>query len=180
MNKLRRALPILALPLALLATACSTGATATEDDSTRRQLRELLDRNKIHALVDRLAAALGEGRFDTFDKIYTADVYAKSPGGEVRGRDAVIALISRNHSNEHRQPHYISNVQIDLAGDRAAVRANAVLAIVPVSTADGKFAPEPLFTSGGAYRFDAVRTPEGWRFARVETAPVWAMGTLPS
>ncbi|MFQ6326041.1 nuclear transport factor 2 family protein [Nocardia sp. CWNU-33] len=79
-----------------------------------------------------------------------------------------------------RARHYISNVQIDLAGDRAAVRANAVLAIVPTSTVDGRLAPEPLFSSGGAYRFDAVRTPEGWRFSRVETAPVWTTGTLPS
>ncbi|WP_330230929.1 nuclear transport factor 2 family protein [Nocardia sp. NBC_00508] len=180
MNKLRRTLPILALPLALLAAACSTGATATEDDSTRRQLRELLDRHEIHALVDRLATALDEGRFDTFNTIYTADVKAKSPGGEAQGRDAVIALASRNHSNERRQPHYISNVQIDLAGDRAAVRANAVLAIVPTSTVDGRMAPEPLFAAGGGYRFDAVRTPEGWRFSRVETAPVWTTGTLPS
>ncbi|MEV6324772.1 nuclear transport factor 2 family protein [Nocardia sp. NPDC051787] len=170
-------LPILALPLALLATACSTGATATEDDSTRRHLRELLDRHEIHALVDRLATALDEGRFDT---IYTADVKAKSPGGEAQGRDAVIALVSRNHSNERRQPHYISNVQIDLAGDRAAVRANAVTAIVPTSTVDGRIAPEPPFAAGGTYRFDAVRTPEDWRFSGVETAPVWTTGALPS
>ncbi len=168
------------MPLALLAAACSTGANATEDDSTRRQLRELLDRSEIHALIDRLATALEEGRFDAFDTIYTADVKAKSPGGEAQGRDAVIALASRNHSDEQRSPHYMSNVQIDLAGDRAAVRANAIFAIGPTSAVEGRLAPEPLFTAGGGYRFDAVRTSEGWRFSRVETAPLWSMGTLPS
>ncbi|WP_454195527.1 nuclear transport factor 2 family protein [Nocardia sp. Marseille-Q1738] len=180
MNKLRHALPVLALPLAVLATACSTGATTTEQESTQRQLRELLDRHEIYALINRLATTLDEGRFDAFNTIYTADVKAKSPGGEAQGLDAVIALASRNHSSERRTPHYMSNVQIDLAGDRAAVRANSVLAIVPTSTVDGRLAPEPLFTAGGTYRFDAVRTPEGWRFSRIETAPAWTMGTLPS
>ncbi|MBP2191390.1 nuclear transport factor 2 family protein [Nocardia goodfellowii] len=179
-DRLRHTLLILALPLALPAAACSTNATATEEDPTRRQLRELLDRQAIHALVDRLATTVDEGRFDMFTTIYTTDVTAKSPGGEAQGRDAVIALASRNHSNERRELHYISNVQIDLAGDRAAVRANTIFAIVPTATVAGSMAPEPVFTSGGPYRFDAVRTPEGWRFSRVETAPVWTTGTLPS
>jgi hypothetical protein len=34
------------------------------------------------------------------------------------------------------------------------------------------------FTLGEIYRFDAVRTPDGWRFEGVETEPVWTAGTL--
>ncbi|MFE1592061.1 nuclear transport factor 2 family protein [Nocardia sp. NPDC058705] len=178
--RLRRTLLMLALPTALLASACSTGAAATEQDSLRGQLRELLDRQEIQALVDRLTAAVDEGRFDAFTTIYTADVTAKSPGGEARGREAVIALASRNYSSERHESHYISNVQIDLESDRAAVRANTIFTIFPTVAVAGRMAPEPLFTSGGPYRFEAVRTTEGWRFSRVETQPLWSTGTLPT
>ncbi|MEV0434302.1 nuclear transport factor 2 family protein [Nocardia sp. NPDC050413] len=170
MPEIRYLLPILALPTALVATACT--------DSTEQRLRELEDRNEIHALVDNLAAALEEGRFDAFATIYTPDVTAKSPGGEATGLDKVIALAGRNHSDQQRSPHYISNVRIELAGDRAQVRANSLFAFVPSAPTPGRVAPEPFYAGGGTYRFDAVRTPDGWRFARVETAPLWTVGTL--
>jgi hypothetical protein len=35
-------------------------------------------------------------------------------------------------------------------------------------------------TLGEVYRFDAVRTAEGWRLSRVETTPLWSTGTRPS
>ncbi|MEU0507274.1 nuclear transport factor 2 family protein [Nocardia sp. NPDC005998] len=176
MNKIRRILPLAALPLALLA-ACAT-ATA-KDDTTQRQLRELVDRNEITALVDRLGSTLDEGRFDDFRAIYTADATAKTPGGRADGVDALIAQASRNHTDDKRVQHFISNVIIDLHGDTADVRANLIATFSPTVTAEPRTAPEPQFTLGEVYRFDAVRTAEGWRLSRVETTPVWSTGTRP-
>ncbi|NEW55745.1 nuclear transport factor 2 family protein [Nocardia cyriacigeorgica] len=168
MTKIRRILTVALLPLTLAATACSTG-------DSRAQLRDLTDRADLTALVDRLGSALDEGDFDQFRTIYTADATAKTPGGEAIGRDALIAQASRNHSPEERILHFISNIRIDITGDAAAVRANM---LVGFATGDAPV-PQAEYALGGVYRFDARRTPEGWRFTRVETAPTWAVGSRP-
>ncbi|WP_433193340.1 nuclear transport factor 2 family protein [Nocardia sp. CA-107356] len=176
MSKIRRILPLAALPLALLA-ACTTASA--KDETTQHQLRELVDRNEITTLVDRLGRALDEGRFEDFRTIYTADATAKTPGGRADGVDALIAQASRNHSDDKRVQHFISNVMIDLRGDTAEVRANLIATFTPAVTAEPRTAPEPQFTLGEIYRFDAVRTTEGWRLSRVETTPQWSTGTRP-
>jgi SnoaL-like domain len=58
----------------------------------------------------------------------------------------------------------ITNVLIDLDGDRAAVRANLV-----VTFADDAISSQ----QGERYRFEATRMPEGWRLSSVEVEPVW-------
>ncbi|WP_433755998.1 nuclear transport factor 2 family protein [Nocardia sp. CA-135398] len=169
MSKIRRYLPLVALPLALLA-ACST---ATKNDTHR--LDELMDRNEITGLVDQLGRALDEGCFDDFHTIYTADATAKTPGGQAEGRDALIAQASRNHSDDKRIQHFITNVMIDLHGDTAEVRANLIATFAPATAA----VSEPQYTLGEIYRFDAVRTAAGWRLSRVETTPLWSTGARP-
>lgn len=166
MSKIRRFLPLTALPLALL-TACTPNDT--------HQLRELVDRNEITELVNQLGRALDEGRFDDFRTIYTAEATAKTPGGRAEGRDALIAQASRNHSDDKRIQHFITNVMIDLHGDAAEVRANLIATFAQATTA----VSEPQYTLGEVYRFDAVRTAEGWRLSRVETTPLWSKGTRP-
>ncbi|MFQ6331292.1 nuclear transport factor 2 family protein [Nocardia sp. CWNU-33] len=178
MNKIRIALAVAALPLAVLAAACTTKADATDDKPTQRELRELVDRNQITALVDQLGRALDEGRFDDFRRIYTTEATAKTPGGKAEGRDALIAQASRNHSDDKRIQHFISNVMIDLEGETAGVRANLIATFAPAPT-DAKTPPQPQYTLGEIYRFDAVRTSEGWRLSRVETTPIWSTGTRP-
>ncbi|WP_051022325.1 nuclear transport factor 2 family protein [Nocardia pneumoniae] len=172
MRKIRLALPLLALPLAALAAA-RTFATPTD----AHEAREMLDRQQITALVDRLGRALDEGRFDDLRAIYTPDATAKTPGGTADGRDALIAQASRNHTADKRIQHVISNVLVDLRGDAADVRAN-LIATFALATTDGTI-PQPRYTLGEIYRFDAVRTAEGWRLSRVETTPVWSTGTRP-
>ena len=64
---------------------------------------------------------------------------------------------------------------LHLDGDRAEVRANLIATFAPsVGTL-----PEPTFTLGEVYRFEAARTAQGWRLSRIETTPVWATGTRP-
>lgn len=171
MRRLRLALPLLTLPLAALTAACAS-ATATPT----AQLRELLDRQEITALVDRLGRALDEGRFDDLREIYTPGATAKTPGGTAEGRDALIAQASRNHSQQLRIQHVIGNVLIDLRGDTAQVRANL---IATFALAAGETVPRPVYTLGEVYRFDSVRTGEGWRLSRVETTPIWSTGERP-
>ncbi|MEU1962309.1 nuclear transport factor 2 family protein [Nocardia sp. NPDC019304] len=172
MRGLRLALPLLTLPLAALTAACAS-ATATPT----AQLRELMDRQEITALVDRLGRALDEGRFDDLRAIYTPGATAKTPGGTAEGRDALIAQASCNHGEHLRIQHVVGNVLIDLHGDTAEVRAN-LIATFALATSDGT-PPPPVYTLGEVYRFDAVRTGEGWRLSRVQTTPVWSTGKRP-
>jgi len=126
----------------------------------------LHDRFAITDLIYSLGAALDEHRFDDLCDLFIDDATASTPGGAAQGRDAVIAQATRNHQHYARLQHAMTNVLIDLNGDRAAVRANL----------HATFAGEtglPELVLGAVYRFQAQRTEQGWRFARLEVAPIW-------
>jgi hypothetical protein len=153
--------------------------TTTAADALR--VGTLADREEITELVSRLGACLDDGRFDDLRSLLVEDATARTPGGEARGRDAVVAQASRSHRSDQPIQHVITNPVIELDGNRAAVRANLVVHFAE-PLADGRpgLAPPIQFTLGEVYGFDVVRTPDGWRFARIETSPVWMAGTVPS
>lgn len=150
-------------------------------------LQHLVDRIEIGDLVNRLGAALDEGRFDILRSLLAEDVTVRTPGGTAEGRDAVVAQASRNHQPEQAIQHIITNLLVDLAddGDHAQVRANLVVSFgPPAGTTDASGppalpAPPVELTMGEIYGFGLTRTPEGWRFSRIETTPVWIWGTPP-
>lgn len=126
-------------------------------------IHDLTDRREITDLVSHLGLWLDEGRFDEAPSILIDDVTVDTPGGHAEGIEHVIAQARRNHQHDHLQ-HVITNVLIDLDGDRATVRANLV-----VTFADDAVTSQ----QGERYRFEAVRTPDGWRLSRVKVVPVW-------
>jgi len=126
-------------------------------------LSDITDRREITDLVSRLGLWLDEGRFDEAPSVLIDDVTVDTPGGHAEGIEHVIAQARRNHQHDHLQ-HVITNVLIDLDGDRAKVRANLV-----VTFADAAVTSQ----QGERYRFEAARTPDGWRLSRVEVIPVW-------
>jgi 3-phenylpropionate/cinnamic acid dioxygenase small subunit len=146
--------------------------TTTTRDLTR--LQELADRADITDLLTRQGLWLDERNFDDAASVFTDDATVETQGGRAHGLQALSAQAHRNHAHFDRTQHVTSNVLIDLDGDRATVRANLIATFVR----DGA-APEPELTMGERYRFEAVRTPQGWRFSRVEVIPVWRYGTLP-
>jgi hypothetical protein len=149
---------------------------------THYDLRELSDRAEITDLVSRLGACLDESRFDEMAGLLAEDATVRTPGGEAAGRAAVVAQARRSHSSDQSFQHVITNVLVDLDGDRATARANLVVHIaVPGdrSPDDPVPAVAPRAGLGEVYRFGLARTPAGWRFARVEIEPRWLSGTLP-
>jgi SnoaL-like domain len=150
---------------------------ATAD--SQRTLQELYDRMEITDLVYRLGVCLDEGRFDDMRDLLAEDATVKTPGGEASGRSALIDQARRNHAPDQRFQHLTTNVLIDLDGDRAKVRANLVVNITALEDAPTHHpAPRPRAGIGEVYGFELVRTPDGWRFSRVETTPLWVSGTL--
>jgi hypothetical protein len=134
-------------------------------------MQELMDRQAIADLISRLGLWLDEKRFDEARSVLTEAVTVDTPGGSSQGVDAVAEQARRNHAVDRTQ-HVITNVLIELEGDRATAGANLV-----VTFADG---PEPLRTHGERYRFEALRTPAGWRLSRVQVTPVWTSGAVPT
>lgn len=147
---------------------------------TNEAVRELIDRSELADLVHRLGVDLDEHRFDDMRSLLAADATVRTPGGLAEGRDAVVDQASRNHRPDQPSQHVITDLLIDLDGDRAHARANLIVAFGPVpGTADPAkpFELPVRYTAGQVYDFTFVRTPEGWRFATIETTPRWTSGT---
>ena len=143
------------------------------------RLHDLVDRSDITDLVYRVGVCLDEGRFDEMRSLFVEQATARTPGGTAEGREALIAQAIRNHRPEDRVQHVITNVLVELDGDRAPVRANLVVQMASVANSGETLAPPVQFTLGEVYRFDAIRTPAGWRLSGVEATPVWMSGTRP-
>jgi hypothetical protein len=135
-------------------------------------IRALTDRAELTDLVSRLTVCIDEHRFDELAGLFTEDVSILTPGGPASGREAVVAQAARNHAEFHRLQHNVSGVLVTLEGaDRAAVRAN----LVGVFGRSGE--PLPARVLGGRYRFEAVRTADGWKFAAMRVETIWRTDT---
>jgi 3-phenylpropionate/cinnamic acid dioxygenase small subunit len=138
------------------------------------RLQELSDRADLADLLARHGLWLDEQRYDDAADIFTTDASVHTQGGLSQGIEALTALARRAHAPFAATQHVTSNVLIDLDGDRAMVRANQIATLVHAAAA-----PDDAVTVGERYRFEATRTPEGWRFSRVETVRIWRSGAIP-
>lgn len=126
-------------------------------------LQDLIDRDELTRLVSRLGRWLDAGAPGDASAVFTPGVSVSTPGGQSQGLEAVVAQARRNHDVPTQ--HFVTNPLIALDGDAATIGANLLVAFVRAGAA-----PELM---GERYAFDAVRTPDGWRMARVEVAPLW-------
>ncbi|MEJ3655911.1 nuclear transport factor 2 family protein [Actinomycetes bacterium KLBMP 9759] len=148
-------------------------------------LQQLADRSAITDLVARLGRMLDSKNFDDAHSILAPDVTVRTPGGTAGGVDAVIAQARRNHTV--RTQHMISDVLVDLDGDRADVGANLLVTFVPDSegpearlTLDDADVPDARLTLGERYRFTAARGDDGWRLRSIEVDRVWSTQPVPA
>jgi hypothetical protein len=142
---------------------------------------ELRDRQAISELIARLGWMLDDKRFDEASSVLAEDVSVQTAGGSAQGRDAVITQASRNHTVTTQ--HVLTNVVIDLHGDHAEARANAIITFAPDGpgrrlTLNDSEQPEPYVTIGEVYRSQARRTDDGWRLSRIEVARRWSTKEL--
>jgi hypothetical protein len=162
----------------------TTSMHDTDQTRLQRHLQELGDRAEITDLISRLGRWLDE-RIGEPRSIFADDVRADTPGGQVQGIDRVTAQATRNHTPDRRFQHLLTNVLIELDGDHATVSTNMLLSVAPNTAAPGGPpagvpAPGVTFQLGGRYRFEARRTPQGWRLSWVNLRPVWSSGSLDS
>lgn len=132
----------------------------------RDEVRALADRAALTDLAHRLGRWLnGHADGDTA-RLFTEDVRASTPGGEVRGRAAVVAQARRNHGVPTH--HLLGNVLVDVEGDVAEVLAN-----VTARFARSEGDPPGPTELGGRYVLGAERVDGRWLLSSVEIAPVW-------
>jgi hypothetical protein len=146
------------------------GAAAAIPD----QLHELADRIEITDLISRYGQIADEKRFEDSRSCCTEDIVAEYHFGRAQGVDVLARYGRQALGAFERTQHIISNVLIDLAGDSATVSAN--LLAVHIQRAED---PVTHFDLGGRYRFEVVRTPQGWRISRVRFDVLWSHGNDP-
>jgi 3-phenylpropionate/cinnamic acid dioxygenase small subunit len=151
-------------------------AATRETVSEQETMRQLIDHETISDLIHRLGTVLDERRFEDLALVFAEDGAITTPGGHAEGLDAIVAQAARNHTPELHTQHFATDLVVDLDGDRARARANYV-AVFAVGSGDP--APAPQFQIGSVYRFDLVRTGDGWRLHSMEVFPTWAAGERP-
>jgi hypothetical protein len=106
-------------------------------------------------------------------QLFSEEATARTPGGTAVGQAALIAQVQRNHRPEDKIQHLTTNMLVDIDGDRARIRANLVVHFASPAVGDNAApAPRVCYTLGEVYRFDAVRTRQGWRFSRGDRSGV--------
>ncbi|MFI5046203.1 MAG: nuclear transport factor 2 family protein [Acidimicrobiia bacterium] len=108
------------------------------------------DRDEILQLLYRYNHAIDGGDAEAWADTFTDDAAFEAAGMAMSGRDALVAFASSVSGLRH----VVANPVIDVTGDAASVRAY-------VFVYQGQ-----ALTVSGSYEDEAVRTPEGWRFAK--------------
>jgi hypothetical protein len=128
----------------------------------------VMDKLEIQEQLARYARGVDTRDWDLWKSVFTADAvvdYSRSgiPSGT---RDEVAAFLAPAFETIAWATHHITNIEIDLEGDEAKVRA---MFFNPMQLPG----VEGSSSTGGYYRHEFVRTPEGWKSRHLIEEPVW-------
>jgi len=128
-------------------------------------VQAISDTLEIHDVLYDYAWACDNGDWALLRSVFTDDARLdySSAGGPAGGRDQLCTWLEESLS-QIQITHVVSNVQVDLHGDDAAVRA-LFYCIVMI---DGQ-----QITTSGYYRDQLRRTSEGWRIASLTEDNRW-------
>lgn len=123
-------------------------------------MSELQDRQNISDLLIRYASGIDRRDWDLFRTVFTPDCHLDY--GEIGvwdGVEAVTEFMDVAHAAAGYLMHRISNIVIDLHGDRATTRCYVDAWIMAADNNSG-------VNARGFYDDEIVRTDAGWRIAR--------------
>ena len=141
---------------------CAVGPRAASDASPGRDeqldIREIGDRLEIMELLARYARGVDTKDWALWRDVFTEDAHVdyRSAGGVEGDRETVAQWLEASLAPFPMTQHYITNVEIELDGDTARVRA---MFYNPMRFPGA----EDLSYCGGWYHHRMVRTPRGWR-----------------
>ncbi|GAA3435889.1 nuclear transport factor 2 family protein [Kutzneria kofuensis] len=158
------------LAAALLATGCGAPASNAADTPKGD------DRGDITQLIYKFYDNMEKNQYDKEKDVLADGVTVKNPGGGVTtGADKVIANASAAAKNEDRTQHVVTNVIVDVNGDKATAQADVDQLFGSSKTPQGKLAPEPTMRLSSKMHFEATRTANGWRVSHIEGDLLWAV-----
>jgi SnoaL-like protein len=127
-----------------------------------------MDELSIAALLYRYARAVDTKDWELYRSVFTDDAHIDySSSGAVAGpRDEVADWLLQGFSAIPMSMHYITNIESDIKGDTAHVRAMFYNPMRLPGMSEMSYC-------GGYYHHDLVRTPDGWRSRHLREENVW-------
>jgi len=131
-------------------------------------LQALHDKIEIHELFARYARGVDTKDWELWKAVFTPDATLdySSAGIPVGTRDEIAAMFEAAFKTIPMAMHYITNIEVDLDGDRATARAMFYNPMLLPGMSEQSYC-------GGYYHHDLVRTPDGWQCARLVEDNVW-------
>ena len=130
--------------------------------------RRISDELEIQALLHRYARAVDTKDWELYRSVFTEDAHIdySSAGAMAGTRDEVTAALSEAFAVLPMSMHYITNIETEIAGDRARVRAMFYNPMHLPGMSE-------LSYCGGYYHHELLRTPHGWRSRNLREENVW-------
>jgi 3-phenylpropionate/cinnamic acid dioxygenase small subunit len=144
------------------------GAGVQMEKGAGVDLQALHDKIEIQELLARYARGVDSKDWALWKTVFTSDAHVdyRSAGAPAGPRDEIADWLARGLATLPMTQHFITNVEIELDGDRAKVRA-MFYNPMQLPGVDG------LSFCGGYYHHDVVRTPEGWKSQRMVEENLW-------
>jgi hypothetical protein len=144
------------------------------DQIDQRELRDLIERERVVALVDHYVDTLDEP--SSFDEdwarsLFTEDVRLEHEIAVLEGIEEVAAAHRLVMARWERTLHFSTNHRIELDGQRAHLTAR----LMAIHVHPGEDPPDPLIAAN-VLEADAVQTSNGWRFERFAPRTVFRTG----
>jgi SnoaL-like domain len=144
------------------------------DQITELELRDLLDRDRIMALMNHYFATIDDAsplNTEWARSIFSEDVRVEHRGFTLEGIEDLAVGNRFVREGWDRTFHISTNAQIELDGDSAHLRAQ----LLAVHIHPESIPPEPYIIAN-VFEADALRTVGGWRFQTLNLRPVWSSG----
>jgi hypothetical protein len=131
-------------------------------------VKRIGDELEIAALLTRYARAVDTKDWALYRSVFTDDAYIDySSAGVIAGtRDEVADWLSQAFTAIAMSMHYITNVEPEIDGDTATVRAMFYNPFQLAGTSELSFC-------GGYYHHELVRTSDGWRSRSLREENAW-------
>jgi uncharacterized protein (TIGR02246 family) len=134
----------------------------------RTDAGRIADELAINALLTTYARAVDSKDWELYRSVFTPDAHIDytSAGAVAGSRDEVAEWLAAGFAAIPWSMHYITNVEAEIDGDTATVRAMFYNPMQLPGMSE-------MSACGGYYHHELVRTPDGWRSRRLREDNVW-------